>query len=87
MTNDISQLLNKTEKGYNASFAHTVRMAIEARAWLLRLGLPFTLEALLRTILREGFDKDSAFRGLNVHLTRRAANSVLPKTGTHAPAE
>lgn len=87
MTNDISQLLNETEKRYNASFAHTLRMAIEARAWLLRLGLPFTLEALLRTTLREGFDKDSAFRGLDVHLTRRAANSVLPQTGTYAPAE
>ena len=81
MIQDITRLLGEIEERYGAAFSHNVRIAIEARAWLLRCGLPFTSESLLRTILRDGFDKDSAFRGLGVRLTRRAPQAALPASG------
>jgi len=81
MTQDVTRLLGEIEERYGAAFSHNVRIAIEARAWLLRCGLPFTSESLLRTILRDGFDKDSAFRGLDVRLTHRAPQTVLRAPG------
>ena len=84
MSDDTPRLLDEIEERYSASFSQAMRVAIEARLWLLKLGLPFTIEALLRAALRDGFDKESAFRGLGARLTRRAANGVLPPAGTAA---
>ncbi len=75
---ETNRILEQIETEYNITFAAEVRLAIEARAWLIRLGIPFSLEGLLRSILREGFSDDSAFRGLDVKLTLRAARSTLP---------
>ena len=86
MNSMIEQLLQEIETEHNVVFADDVRLAIEARTWLLRIGVPYYLEGLLRSTLRQGFGADSAFKGLDVCLTPRAATATLPADAGGAPA-
>ena len=78
MSEAIMRLLDEVQDTHNVEFEPGVRTAIEARGWLLRLGLPFNHETLLRAILRDGFDEDSAFNGMGARLTPKPSNSVIP---------
>jgi hypothetical protein len=86
MPHNIEQLLDQIEAKHNIAFAHDLRLAIEARGWLTRLGVPFNLEGLLRAILRDGFDEDSAFKDLGVSLTPRASHSTVALHDVREPA-
>lgn len=72
MSESITALLDEIEQEYGIEFIYDVRVAVEARAYLTRLGFPFNLESLFRAILRDGFQSGSAFHGLGTRLTPRA---------------
>jgi len=66
---DPSQYLNKIESRHGVVFEPTVRTAVEARIWLTKLGLPFTLDALIRAVLRDGFANGSVFSSFRLRLS------------------
>ena len=67
---DILNMLDRIERDHSVEFDTNVRTAVEARAWLVRLGVPFTLDGLLRAVLRNGFAQGSIFGALKLSLSQ-----------------
>ena len=67
---DILKVVEQIEQDHSVEFDSTVRTAIEARSWLVRLAVPFTLDGLLRAVLRNGFARGSIFGALRLSLSQ-----------------
>ena len=62
--------LDEMEREEGVRFHTRVRVAAEARSWMVRLGVPFTVDGLLRAVLREGFPHGSLFESLDLNLSK-----------------
>jgi len=67
---DVLEKLEQIERKYDVEFESNVRTAVEARTWLVKLGVAFTVDGLLRAVLRNGFGRGSIFEALKLRLSK-----------------